>query len=258
MEHVVNRRLVFDAVRVMLGRGFRQDEVERLDRALDAALSPASTVPPAHRLGALSERFESGDRGPGAVSSGQGDPGGVSYGIRQLSSRAGTAAAFVAGEGAPWRADLAGAAPGSAAFSAAWRAIAAREPDAFAEAQHAFILRTHYRPAVAAVRQGSGLDLDTRHPALRDATWSVAVQHGGAAKILLAAVAKADAALARTAAGYDRALVEALYAERSAYVLRVAARAGEAQARVLAAITRNRYPAELAAALALFASSTAA
>ena len=101
MEHVVNRRLVFDAVRVMLGRGFRQDEVERLDRALDAALSPASTVPAAHRLGALSERFESGDRGPGAVSSGQGDPGGVSYGIWQLSSRAGTAAAFAASEGAP-------------------------------------------------------------------------------------------------------------------------------------------------------------
>lgn len=254
MEHIINKRLVFDAVRLMLGRGFSQAEVDQLDRALEAASAPPSP----HRLGALSERFESGDRGPGAVSSGRGDPGGVSYGIWQLSSRAGTPAAFVAGEGARWRADFAGAAPGTEAFSAAWRAIAAREPSTFAEAQHAFIARTHYRPAVLAVRQRSGLDLDARHPAVRDAAWSVAVQHGGAAGILATAVTRADAALAREAAGYDRALVAAIYAERSAYVLRVAARAGGAQGRVLTAITRNRYPAELAAALAMFASSTTA
>lgn len=105
------------------------------------------------------------------------------------------------------------------------------------------------------MRQRSGLDLDTRHPAVRDATWSVAVQHGGAAGILVTAIAAADAAQARDAAGYDRALVEAIYATRSAYVLRVAARAGlgTAQGRVLQSVTRNRYPAELAAALAMFA-----
>lgn len=250
----MNKKFVFDAVRLMLGRGFTQTEVDRLDRALEAALAPPSP----HRLGALSERFESGDRGPGAVSSGKGDPGGVSYGIWQLSSRAGTAAAFVADEGARWHADFDDAAPGTAAFSAAWRAVAAREPQAFAEAQHAFIARTHYRPAVLAVRQRSGLDLDARHAAVRDAAWSVAVQHGGAAGILAAAVARADAMLAREVAGYDRALIEAIYAERTAYVLRVAARAGGSQGRVLEAITRNRYPAELAEALAMFESSTAA
>ncbi|MCW1430361.1 hypothetical protein [Novosphingobium sp. JCM 18896] len=257
MEHIINKKLVFDAVRVMLGRGFSQDEIDSLDRALDVALALPSASS-SRRLGALSERFESGDRGPGAVSSGQGDPGGVSYGIWQLSSRAGTAAAFVAGEGARWRTDFRGAAPGTPAFSAAWRAIAVREPAAFTEAQHAFIARTHYGPAVVAVRQRSGLDLDTRHAAVRDATWSVAVQHGGAAKILADAVARADAALARAEPGYDRSLVEAIYAERGAYVLRVAARAGGAQRRLLEAVTRNRYPAELAAALALFASSTTA
>jgi len=245
----MNKRLVFDAVRQIIGRGFRQDEVDRLDRAIDAALAPPPP-PPTHRLGALSERFESGERGAGAVSSGQGDPGGVSYGIWQLSSRAGTAAAFVAGEGARWQADFSGAAPGSPAFSAAWRAIAARDPEAFAEAQHAFIARTHYRPAVAALRRRSAIDLDGRHPAVRDAVWSVAVQHGGAIGILVDAVARADA-VPRDAAGYDRALVEAIYAERAAYVLRVAARAGGAQVRLLTAITRNRYPAERAAALAM-------
>lgn len=81
----MNKRLIFDAVRDLLGRGFTQDEVERLDRAIDRAASIAT-----QRLGALSERFESGGRGAGAVSSGKGDPGGVSYGIWQLSSRAGS------------------------------------------------------------------------------------------------------------------------------------------------------------------------
>ncbi len=156
--------------------------------------------------------------------------------------------------------DFAGAAPGTAAFGAAWRVIALREPDAFAEAQHAFIERTHYRPAVAAVRQRTSLDLDARHPAVRDAAWSVAVQHGGAATILAAGVVRADAGCARGEAAYDRALVQAIYAERSAYVLRVAARAGldSAQGRVLQSIVRSRYPAELAAALAMFAGPVAA
>lgn len=256
MEHIANKKLIFDAVRGLLGRGFTQAEVDRLDRAIDQAQG----LVPAARLGALSERFESGDRGPGAVSSGTGDAGGVSYGIWQLSSRAGTAAAFVAAEGAPWRAEFAGAAPGSAAFTAAWQRVAAREPDAFAEAQHAFIERTHYRPAVAAVRQRMGLDLDTRHPAVRDASWSVAVQHGGAAGVLVEAVADADASRGRDGADYDRALVEAIYAARSAYVLRVAARTGlgSAQGRMLQSITRNRYPAELVAALAMFDAPAAA
>jgi hypothetical protein len=248
---MTNRKPIFDTVRGLLRRGFSRGEVAGLDRAIDQA----EGAPPPPLLGALSERFESGDRGPGAVSGGQGDAGGVSYGIWQLSSRAGTAAAFVAAEGARWQADFAGAVPGTAAFGAAWRAIALREPDAFAEAQHAFIERTHYRPAVAAVRQRTSLDLDARHPAVRDAAWSVAVQHGGAATILAAGVVRADAGGGRGDAAYDRALVQAVYAERSAYVLRLAARAGldSAQGRVLQSIVRNRYPAELAAALAMFA-----
>ncbi|WP_254514961.1 hypothetical protein [Novosphingobium sp. G106] len=251
----MNKKLIFDAVRDLLGRGFTQAEVDLLDAAIDRA---GKTAQP--RLGALSERFESGGRGPGVVSSGKGDPGGVSYGIWQLSSRAGTAAAFVAAEGGRWRAEFAGTAPGSPAFSTAWRAIAEREPEAFAEAQHAFIERTHYRPAVAAVRQRTGLDLDRRHPAVRDASWSVAVQHGGAAGILADAVTSTDASGQRADRGYDRALVEAIYASRTAYVLRVAARAGldSAQGRVLQSVACSRYPVELAAALAMFDAPTAA
>ncbi len=35
----MNREVIFDAVRQMLGRGFRDDEIEALDRAIEAALS---------------------------------------------------------------------------------------------------------------------------------------------------------------------------------------------------------------------------
>jgi hypothetical protein len=234
----MDRKPIFDAVRGVLGRGFSHAEVEALDQAIDKAIGARPTP----QLGELSRRFESGERGSGAVSAGRGDPGGVSYGIWQLSSRAGTVAAFLIAEGSRWKGEFGRAPPGSAEFSGLWRSIADRDDGAFAEAQRVFVERTHYRPAVAEVLRETGMDLDVRHPAVRDATWSVAVQHGAGARILTAAVSTAPS-------GDDRALLHAIYAERSRYVLRVAARSGEGARHTLEAVVRSRYPAELAAAL---------
>lgn len=248
----MNRKPIFDAARSLIFRGFTESEVVRIDRAIDRALgieSPAVT----EQLGRLSEKFESGGRGPGAVSSGNGDPGGVSYGIYQLASRTGTARAFVAHEGARWAAYFGRAAPGSAAFSKAWKAIAKREPESFAQAQHDFIQRTHYQPAIDAVLGKSAIDLDSRHRAVRDAVWSVSVQHGGAVRILAAAIADADADLSRTDSAYDRRLIEAIYTQRTQYVQRIASRLGSSERRTLQNVVRNRYPSELRAALAMIA-----
>jgi len=253
----MNRKPIFDAVRKLLGRTFRQSEVDLLDRAIDAALGKGKGGVPCERLGALSERFESGGRGPGTVSSGAGDPGGVSYGIYQLASRTGTVAVFLRAEGKPWADDFAGTRPGDAAFSAAWKAVARRDADAFAAAQHAFIRRTHYQPAVDSVLRETGLDLDGRHPAVRDATWSVAVQHGRAAQVLADAVRRADATCARGDAAYDAALVEAIYDVRTDYVLGIAARSNAMARRTLEAMTRTRYPEERSAALAMFENGAA-
>jgi lysozyme len=41
----MDRKLIFDAVRRMLGRGFRQEEVAALDAAIDSALRPDSPDP---------------------------------------------------------------------------------------------------------------------------------------------------------------------------------------------------------------------
>ena len=225
------------------------------NHSLETPSAPRPAPSAARRLGALSERYESGGRGPGTVSSGLRDPGGVSYGLYQLATRTGTVAAFMAAEGVRWSRDFIGRAPGSPAFSTAWQAVAAREPAAFAEAQHAFIERTHYRPAVAAVKARTGLDPDLAHAAVRDACWSCAVQHGGAASILARAVEAADRTSARTAPAYDRGLVEAIYAERAAYVRKLADTADPGARRTLLSLVTTRYPAERAAALAMFETS---
>lgn len=250
----MDRKPLFDVVRQFVGGRLTRQQVGQIDRAIDlgTARRSAATEPV---LGALSERYECGGRGPGTVSSGKNDPGGVSYGLFQLSSTRGTCEAFMAAEGQPWRARFV-ASPGSAAFGQAWQAVAAAEPEAFSAAQRAFIARSHYRPAVAAVLAKTGFDFDARTIAVRDVCWSVAVQHGAAANILAAAVEAADAALLRDAAGYDRVLVEAIYSERSAHVLRVAGRPGTSPGsrRLLESIVRGRFASERAAALALLGS----
>ena len=273
----MNRKPIFDAVRKLLGRGFSQDEVDALDHACDLAEAavdhpvPAAPKPkPAaateaaaasgHVLGGLSEEYESSGRGPGTVSGGTNDPGGVSYGVYQFASKTRTCAVFCKAEGSPWAADWAGHAPGSAAFSAAWKAVAQRDADTFRKAQHAFIDRTHYRPVVAAVAARKGLDLDSRHDAVRDAVWSCAVQHQGAPNILIDAIDTVDQTTDRTDPAYDRKLIEAIYARRIAYVRGVAAnpKLKPGERNQLISITQNRYPKELAKALAAFDGAAAA
>lgn len=276
------RKPIFDAVRTMLGRGFTDGEVKALDEACDLAeaavkpvevkpakpapvaapvpVSPATTPssPPlvpssVPELGSLSEEYESGGRGPGAVSGGVNDPGGVSYGTYQLASATGTCAAFVKAEGKPWAGELGVGKPGSAAFSAAWKAIAAREPAVFRQAQHAFIERTHYRPVITAVEDRKAINLDARSEAVRNMVWSCAVQHHGAPNILIKAVDTVDQSTERDAPDYDRKLIEAGYDARTAYVLEVAKnpKLPQAERDQLVSITRNRFVKERAKALAM-------
>lgn len=57
----MTRKPVFDTVRELLGRGFRQAEVERIDRAIDAACGapqPAAELKPGSQAFELIKRFE--------------------------------------------------------------------------------------------------------------------------------------------------------------------------------------------------------
>jgi murein DD-endopeptidase MepM/ murein hydrolase activator NlpD len=166
----------------------------------------------ADALGELSAKYETGGRGPGTVSTGSGDPGGVSYGSYQMATKTGTVARFVAQPGFPWAQDFQGFNPGTAPFTAAWKRIAASDTAAFQKAQHAFIKRSHYDLLVAKILNDDDLDINTRSRALQDVVWSTSVQHGGATPIVHRAICNV---LAKPSdPNFDKELICAIYAER--------------------------------------------
>lgn len=166
----------------------------------------------ADELGTLSAKYETGGRGPGVVSTGAGDPGGVSYGSYQMASKMGVPQKFVTQPGFPWLADFQNLTAGTADFTACWKRIAANETDAFQKAQHSYIKKTHYDLLAAKILSDDSLDVNTRCRALQDVVWSTAVQHGGATSMVHKALA--NVSCDRTDAGFDEHLIRAIYAER--------------------------------------------
>ncbi|TYT26622.1 LysM peptidoglycan-binding domain-containing protein [Luteimonas viscosa] len=188
-----------------------------------------SVAPPVDKpeIGSLSAHYETGNRGPGTVSTGRGDIGGVSYGSYQLSTAAGRPQEFLATEGAQWAAEFDGQRAGTPEFSQTWRDVAAREPEAFQQAQHDYIERTHYDPQAARVEQRTtvagvdggiataGVDLSQHSRALQNVAWSTAVQHGPRSNIVADAIVDVRAAGVQDwEAGFDRAVIDAVYDER--------------------------------------------
>jgi murein DD-endopeptidase MepM/ murein hydrolase activator NlpD len=166
----------------------------------------------AEALGTLSAKYETGGRGPGTVSTGAGDPGGVSYGSYQMATKMGTVARFVGQTGFQWARDFQGLAPGTAQFTAVWKRIATERTADFQNAQHSYIKATHYDLLAAKVFLDDAVDVNTRSRALQDVIWSTAVQHGGATPIVHRAIA--SLACAASDPTYDKQLICAIYAER--------------------------------------------
>lgn len=224
------------------------------DTSLPAVVIPVPASAPAKRsttsapLGSLSAKYESRG-GVGAVSSGYNDPGGISYGTYQYATNTGDAAKFVASpEFKPWAHEFANLKPGTSEFGSKWRSVAERSPAAFLNAQYAFMERSHYLPVVKEVFRKTGFDLDNASNAIRNVTWSVSVQHGGAAVIIDAAIRRTDNAMPRTNYSYERLLIDNIYDQRSAYmaVLRdkAVARNKIGKAMTFQSIINNRYPSE--------------
>jgi hypothetical protein len=178
----------------------------------------ASGSAPTFVLGGLSTKFETGGHGSTTISSGVGDPGGVSYGTYQLKSQpdGGTVKQFVSQPDFPFRNDFAGLVPGSAQFSAKWRDIASRFPENFKAAEHEFIKRTHYDPLCAKIESDDGVDIAHCSHALQDVVWSTAVQFGPNIPIVHPALQKMRAAGTFSPASpqFDRNAIIAIYAER--------------------------------------------
>jgi len=171
-------------------------------------------------LGAIAAMFESGAQGAAAI--GYDRTGGTSYGKFQIASRVGTMNRFLnfLSEREPaWAARLKSAGPANTGSThgrmpAEWARIAAEAPERFEALQTEFIRRDHYQPAREKIREQTGVDIETAKPALREALFSTAVQHGaaGAARIFGAAI---DKFLGRThaAPAGDKALEQAVVSE---------------------------------------------
>jgi len=177
-----------------------------------AAAIGAVGVAAAAELGNLSAKYETGGRGPGVVSTGSGDFGGVSYGSYQMATKTGTVAQFVSAADFPWRTSFQGLQAGSPAFTAKWKEIAASEPDRFQDCQHAYIKKTHFDVLCAQTLTENGLDITKRSPALQDVVWSTAVQHGGKCAIIRKAFSSVSVSSSDPA--FDKQLIIAIYAER--------------------------------------------
>jgi hypothetical protein len=161
-------------------------------------------------LGSLSEKYESGGRGPGTVSTGMGDLGGVSYGTYQLASKIGRADQFVQKY---YPDEFNGLKGGSDAFTVRWKELARRQPDQLRAREHEFIKETHYDPLVKKIAKSLMLTVDDRSRALQNVIWSTAVQHGPNTRIVELAIKALlkDTAIADLT---DAQIIRAIYAER--------------------------------------------
>lgn len=171
-------------------------------------------------LGQLSARFESGGDGIAAI--GYDRNGGTSYGKYQIASRVGSMKSFLNfldNEAPDIAQRLRKAGPANTGsrrggMPDAWRAIAREQPERFEALQEAFIRESHYKPAMEAIVERTGLEADRLSPAMREVIWSTAVQHGpaGAARIF----DRADNLSGKpTDPAYERKLISNVYKLRA-------------------------------------------
>jgi hypothetical protein len=165
----------------------------------------------ADQLGTLSEKYESGGRGPATVSTGEGDPGGVSYGTYQLASKVGRADEFVKKH---YPDEFKGLKGGSDEFTKKWKELAAKDADGLRKNEHQFIKETHYDPQVAKLLKDVKLDVAKRSAAFRDVVWSTAVQHGPNTDVIVVAVRGLISEGEKWDDVGDESLIKAVYAER--------------------------------------------
>lgn len=143
------------------------------------------------RIGTLSARYESGNRGSEAI--GYDSTGGTSYGKYQIATATGTFDKFLSWcESQPGGMEVAARlrAAGEAntgtkhgKVPAEWKKLV--QEGAMGQLEHEFIKETHYKPALDKINNKEFVEKIKNSKALQDVLWSTSVQHGasGAAKI---------------------------------------------------------------------------
>ena len=134
-------------------------------------------------FGKVSQKYETSTSdytGAKKISSGKGDYGGVSYGIPQFSTTMGSAKSF-----ADWLKTtypqfgnhLAGLSPGTQAFNNGWLAAYNTDPQGFANAQIAYVVKKETIPFISKVYNQLGVNLNANR-GLQEMAHSIVLQHG--------------------------------------------------------------------------------
>lgn len=168
--------------------------------------------------GLLAARFESNGN-PGVI--GYDRHGGTSYGLYQISSRAGTFDSFLtflSDREPEWASDLraAGRANTGSKYGpvpSVWRRIAKADGQHFSDLQHEFIKQTHFMPAAEKLAALTGIDLRSEGGVLGQVLWSTAVQHGASGSVRIFAEAL-DAIKGASAGNFDMSLIKEIYKTR--------------------------------------------
>ncbi|MCV2502622.1 MAG: type IV secretion system protein [Neisseriaceae bacterium] len=143
-------------------------------------------------LGQTSEKYESGGKGPGVINGAQAaaqDKGGWSYGKYQIATNTGTMDQYL--KASKYKDEFKGMKPGTPEFNARWKEVAKKDPNGFANDQHNFIRKTHFKPQMEKLKK-NGIDLSNRGPAIQDLIWSSSVQHGGNTTVITKALKGKD------------------------------------------------------------------
>ena len=159
-------------------------------------------------LGGVSKRFESGSKGPRAISSGKGDAGGVSYGSYQFASNRGSVEPFIKTLPPEQQSKFAGKTPGTPAFNDAWNsAVDDMGEDEFHKYEHAHIKKQFYDKGASKLQNDTGINVDERCDGVKDLVWSTSVQNGPGSNVLKNAKLTPDMT--------DEEIIKAAYKEKS-------------------------------------------
>jgi hypothetical protein len=123
------------------------------------------------KLGSLSEKYESNGN-PGAYNNGEGDKGGQSYGLYQLSLNTGALKGYV--HYSKYSNEFKGLLLGSSQFNAQWQQLALLYPEEFAEDQYQYQKHIYYTP----VRNQLDSIGIPQSNAINQVIWSTSTQHG--------------------------------------------------------------------------------
>ena len=213
-----------------------------------------------YRLGTLSGLYES-NHNPAAI--GTDNAGGPSYGMYQIATTPGTMKSYISylSQNQKYKdfADALNTAGGdiaarqkSQSFIDTWGELSKNND--FNDSQYNFIVDTHLNPLINSVQEKDILNLDNRHPVVKDALYSMSVQHRGAPKIVNNALQGIKETYGNNPANInDETILRSLYDSRKNYVLSLPESQYPGDGKITAQekmnIINKRYPKELQDAL---------